>query len=214
MTIKVDAIQPRRVAAIGEKFEPRKSRANGMQPGKLLTEALQQRVAGGFQPWIPHQLVAGGHPGNPAHDKKCAADDGRVIAQPKWLGNGDARSVHRLEHGELFAPRKARLHPGIRIGAQHQGVSPMVGSALHIDVQGVVFLNGAATQKPHVADLQSRAVTNAGQKLPHGVHHLLAQMGSLAAAVQPHDQKSVPSFIRFLDNTILCTSEAPSTKRA
>ena len=32
--------------------------------------------------------------------------------------------------------------------------------------------------------------------------------------VHPHDQSSDPMVRTFLDNTILCTSEAPSTRRA
>src|SRR5690606_15177519 len=34
------------------------------------------------------------------------------------------------------------------------------------------------------------------------------------AHAQPHFQKSLPSLSRLRDNTILCTSEAPSTTRA
>ncbi len=187
---------------------------DGVQPRELLAELLDQRLSNLVEARIAHQPVRRCFARQSSHDVEIAPDGRAVGANPQRFRHFESRLPGDLEHRELFGTRAAGGNRGRCIGAQHERVATGHDAAAEAHVEGVVLLHGAAAQTIERNDLEGIAVAHFGEKLPEPVAQLFAGRDFAVAAVQPHDQNSVPSSIRLRDSTILCTSEAPSTSRA
>ena len=168
-----------------------------MDAREFLAEPCHEGVA---EAWVPHQAMGRGDPGHEARNVELAADEARVALEPKRLRHGNTRGVGGSKEREFVRAALALRHP---LGGGRGAHDEDLGLAVDLGVDAPILLHGTAAEALECGDAHgARASTlrDEGRKRTLDLLRL-----------QPHDQKSVPSWRSARESTILCTSLAPST---
>ncbi len=198
-------LMERRVAVRAvEEVQVLARRHDGVDARHLAADALDQRFPVAAQALVLDHAVAERHAVQLAHQIEGTPEHFGVGAEPQRLGHADPGVPGGLDHRELLRAVQADGDRRGRVGAQHHRVPPFPGPVGEDQVDQPVLLDGAAGQRLGLLDLGAAGVGGLAQEV----------LQPRLAFAQLHVQKSRPSAIRLRASTILCTSEAPSTRRA